>query len=435
MRSDRGREVPRVINRSLILCTVFFDALGYGLLLPVLPDVVRRFDSDPSSVSRTFGYFIVVYAVVQFVAAPVLGNLSDRYGRRPILLASLAGAAIDYLLMAYAPTLSLLLVGRIISGLTGASMAVAYAYMADISDERSRPENLGLVAAALGVGLVAGPGVGGALAQAGLSAPFLAAAGFNFLNFAVALVFLPESLGAGARRRLDFARWTPLVSLRPLFRASPLTRLFWCFLLLSLAGRATSSMWALFTAQRFAWSSVEIGASFAFMGLVMAIAQGALPRVLLKRLGDARALRMGLLLSAATYAAITFTTRGWQLYVIVAMSAFSAVAVPVLQSCMSRAVPPNAQGELQGSLASIASLSAIAGPLVYTNVFAHGIVVSRNELIMGAPFLVAAAFSLVAWLLAGRREVPRKTQPMPTALAKRTIDGLEGGSTWTRMDG
>lgn len=245
-------------SRKLILCTVFLDALGYGLLIPVLPDVVRRFDADPSSVSRYFGYFIAIYAVVQFAAAPVLGNLSDRYGRRPVLLASLVGAAIDCLLMAYAPTLSLLFVGRVISGLTGASMAVAYAYMADISDERSRPGNFGLVAAALGVGIVAGPGVGGALAQVGLSAPFLIAAGLNFLSFAAALVLLPESLGAGSRRRLDLARWTPLVSLRPLFRASPPTMLFWCYLLLYLAGRATSSMWALFTEQRFAWSSVEI---------------------------------------------------------------------------------------------------------------------------------------------------------------------------------
>ena len=422
-------------NRRIILGTVFLDALGYGLLIPVLPDVVRRFDPDPSSVSRYFGYFIAIYAVAQFAAAPVLGNLSDRYGRRPVLLASLAGAAIDYILMAYAPTLWLLFVGRVISGLTGASMAVAYAYMADISDERSRPEHFGLVAAALGVGIVAGPGVGGALARVGLTAPFLAAAGLNFLNFAVALVLLPESLGAGSRRRLKLARWTPLVSLRPLFRASPLTKLFWCYLLLYLAGRATSSMWALFTGQRFAWSSIEIGASFAYMGLITAVAQSALPRVLVRRLGDGRALRMGLLLSTVTYAAITFAASGWQLYVIIAASAFSVAVGPVLQSRMSHAVPPDAQGELQGSLASIASLSAIAGPLVYTSVFAHGIRGSQNVLLTGAPFLVAAAFSLAAWLLVGRREAPHETQQLPAATATRRADGLAGGSSWKRMGG
>lgn len=422
-------------NRRIILGTVFLDALGYGLLIPVLPDVVRRFDADPSSVSRYFGYFIAIYAVVQFAAAPMLGNLSDRHGRRPVLLASLAGAAIDYLLMAYAPTLWLLFVGRVISGLTGASMAVAYAYMADISDERSRPEHFGMVAAALGIGLVAGPGVGGALAHVGLSAPFLVAAGLNFLNLAAALVLLPESLGAGSRRRLEVARWTPLVSLRPLFRGSPLTRLFWCYLLLYLAGRATSSMWALFTGQRFAWSSSEIGASFAFMGLITAVAQGILPGVLVRQLGDGRALRMGLLLSIVTYAAITFATKGWQLYVIVAASAFSAAAGPVLQSRMSRAVAPDAQGELQGSLASIASLSAIAGPLVYTNVFARGIRGSQNVLLTGAPFLVAAAFSLAAWLLVARRRSSSVAPPMPTPRATRRADGLTGGFPWQRMDG
>jgi DHA1 family tetracycline resistance protein-like MFS transporter len=308
-------------------------------------------------------------------------------------------------------------------------MAVAYAYMADISDERSRAGNFGLVAAALGVGIVAGPGVGGALAQGGLKAPFLAAAGLNFLNFAAALVLLPESLADDSRRRLEPARWTPLVSLRPLFRSSPLTKLFWCYLLLYLAGRATSSMWALFTARRFAWSPVEIGASFAFMGLVMAAAHGALPRVLVQRLGDGRALRIGLLLSVVTYAATAFAARGWHLYVIVAVSAFSAVGGPVLQSLMSRATPPDAQGELQGSLASLASLSAIAGPLLYTSVFAHGVMGSQHALLTGAPFLVAAAFSLVAWLLVARRESPRKTVPMPAASMPRRAGGLAGGTS------
>lgn len=422
-------------NRRIILGTVFLDALGYGLLIPVLPEVVRRFDPDPSSVSRYFGYFIAIYAVVQFAAAPVLGNLSDRYGRRPVLLASLAGASIDYLLMAYAPTLWLLFVGRVISGLTGASMAVAYAYMADISDEHYRAANFGLVAAALGVGIVAGPGIGGALANFGLTAPFLMAAGLNILNFTATLVLLPESLGAGSRRGLELTRWSPLVSLRPLFRASPLTRLFWCYLLLYLAGRATSSMWALFTAQRFAWSSVEIGASFAYVGLITAIARGVLPRMLVKRLGEGRALRMGLFLSIVTYAAIAFATGGWQLYVIVAASAFSAAVGPVLQSRMSRAVPADAQGELQGSLASIASLSAIAGPLVYTSVFAHGIRDSQNVLLTGAPFLVATAFSLAAWLLVARRKEPNITQPIQTPTATRRADGRAGGFPWKRTDG
>jgi len=424
-----------VSGRSLVLGTVFLDALGYGLLIPVLPEVVGRFDADPARVSRYFGYFIAIYAVVQFVAAPVLGNLSDRYGRRPVLLVSLAGAAIDYLLMAWAPTLALLFVGRVISGLTGASMAVAYASLADVSDEESRPGNFGLVAAALGVGLVAGPGVGGALAGAGLTAPFLVAAGLNLLNFASALVLLPESLGVESRRRLEPARWTPLVALRPLFSASPLTRLFWCYLLRCLAGRAISSLWALFTARRFAWSPVEIGASFAFLGLVGAVAQAALPRVLVPRLGERRALGIGLLLGSVAYVAIAFAARGWHLYVIVTVSAFSAVGGPVLQSLMSRTVPPDAQGELQGSLASLASLSAIAGPLVYTSVYAQGIRGSTCGLLTGAPFLVAAAFSVVAWLLVAHRGAPHDTRTRPTASATRAAGGLAGGTAWTRMDG
>ena len=191
--------------------------------------------------------------------------------------------------------------------------------------------------------------------------------------------------------------------MRPLFRASPLSRLFWCYLLSLLAGRATSSMWALFTERRFRWSPVDIGASFAFMGMVVVFAQALLPRIVLRRLDEGRALRVGLLWSSATYVAIAFATRGWQLYVVLAASAFSVIVGPVLQSRMSRAVPSDAQGELQGSLASIASLTAIAGPLVYTNVFAQGIRSSEGVLLTGAPFLVAAVFSLAAWVLVARR--------------------------------
>mgnify|MGYP001409931516 CR=1 FL=1 len=393
--------------RRLILCTIFFDALGYGLLIPVLPDVLRRFDADPLFVSRYFGCFIAIHAVVQFVAAPALGNLSDRFGRRPILLASLAGAAIDYLLMAFAPSLLLLFVGRVVSGLTSAGTATAFAYMADISDEGSRPGNFGLVAAALGVGIVAGPGVGGALAEVGLPLPFLLAAGLNLLNFATALVLLPESAGAASRRPLALVRWTPIVALRPLFLPSPLTRLFWCYLLLLLAGRATSSMWALFTGQRFAWTPFDIGASFAFMGLATAVGQGVLPRILVNRFGEGRTLRTGMLLASATSAAIAFATRGWHLYAILAVSAFSAVVVPVLQSRMSRTVPGDAQGALQGSLASIASLTAIAGPLVYTNLFARGIRDGSHPWLTGVPFLVAAGFYLAAWWLVSRGEFRR----------------------------
>jgi DHA1 family tetracycline resistance protein-like MFS transporter len=393
------REISLVPGRVLILCTIFLDALGYGLLIPVLPGVVRRFGADTSFVSQFFGYFIAAYAVVQFLAAPILGGLSDRYGRRPVLLVSLAGAAIDYVFMAYAPTLTLLFVGRVVSGLTGASMAVANAYMADISDEKNRPGNFGLVAAALGAGIVVGPGVGEVLGHLGPKVPFLAAAALNLTNFAGALLFLPDSLSPTSRRRLAVARWNPLASLRQLFRSSSLTRLFWCYLLVHLAGRATSSMWALFTERRFGWSSFEIGASLAFLGLIMAVAQGALPRAVIARLGERRALELGLLLSAITYAAIGGATKGWMLYVIVVASAFSAVVGPVLQSLMSREVPTDAQGELQGSLASIASLTAISGPLLYTSVFAQAVRSSQSGFLEGAPFLVGAAFCALAWTL------------------------------------
>lgn len=388
--------MPRL---GLILCTVFLDALGYGLIIPVLPGVVRRFGADPSFVSQLFGLFVASYAVVQLLAAPILGGLSDRFGRRPVLLVSLAGAAVDYVFMAYAPSLPLLFVGRVVSGVTGASMAVANAYVADISDEKSRPGRFGLMAAALGAGIVVGPAMGGVLGQLGPKVPFLTAAALNLVNLAGALLVLPESLATTSRRRQPFAHWNPLASLRHLWRASPLTPLFWCYLLVHMAGRATSSLWALFTEHRFGWSSFEIGTSLAFLGLIMAVAQATLPGPAIAGLGERRALRLGLLLSAATYIAIGLATRGWMLYVMIAASALAAIAGPVLQSLMSRGVSDDAQGELQGSLASVTSLTAIAGPLLYTSVFAKAVRGSSGASLAGAPFLVGAAFCAVAWVL------------------------------------
>ncbi|MBN2526367.1 MAG: TCR/Tet family MFS transporter [Deltaproteobacteria bacterium] len=386
-------------GRIIILFLLFLDALGYGLLMPVLPGVVRRFNADPSFVSHFFGYFIASYAVVQFIAAPVLGNLSDRYGRRPILLTSLLGAAVDYLLMAFAPNLYLLFIGRVVSGLTGASIAVANAYMADISDDKNRTGNFGLVSAALGLGFVIGPGVGGTLGLLNPKLPFIAAAGMNLINFASALLFLPESLPNTSRRRLSAAQWNPLASLRQMFQISSLAILYWAYLLVYMAARATSTMWTLFTENRFGWSVAEIGVSLTFLGLIVALAHGILPRVAVAQLGEMRALRLGLMLSTATYVAIGLATKGWMLYVIIIVSAFSAVAGPVLQSRMSSAVQPDAQGRLQGSLASIASITGIVAPLIYTAVFAEGVRHAQNILLTGMPFFVAAVFSVIAWLL------------------------------------
>lgn len=383
----------------LILVTAFLDALGYGLIVPVLPEVVRRFYSDPGAVSHLYGYFVAAYAVVQFVAAPVLGALSDRYGRRPVLLVSLAGAAIDYLMMAFAPTFALLFVGRVISGLTGASMAVASTYVADISDDSNRSIRFGRLGAAIGLGIVIGPGVGGLLAHVGTAGPFVAAAALNFVNFAAAVCLLPESLRPGLRRPVDISRCNPLSSLGRLRRATAVRRLLWCHALVLLAARATSSLWALYTGQRFGWSAASIGASLAFIGLIGACAQGTLPRVLVARLGERRALTVGILVSVATYVAIGLATRGWMLYLIVAVTALAAVTVPLLQSMMARQVSADSQGELQGTLAALTSLTAIAGPLLYTNVFAH-VTKSQFAVVQGSPFLLAAVFCLVAWLLA-----------------------------------
>ncbi len=388
--------------RLLLATIVFLDALGYGLLVPILPGVVRRFGTAPSFVSQYYGYFISVYALAQFFAAPILGSLSDRYGRRPVLLGSLAGAAVDYILMAYAPTLSLLLMGRVLSGVTGASMAVANAYLADVSDQHERSADFGMVAAALGFGILGGPALGGLLSRYGLTVPFLSAALLASTSFAAALILLPESLAPASRRKLDLARWNPICSLGRLLGTAPASRWAWCYLLVYLAARATSSVWTLFTERRFGWSPLQVGASFALMGLAASLAQSLLPRAAIPWLGEERVLRFGLLVSFFSYMSMGLVETSWALCITVVIAAFSGVVCPVLLSLMSRRASPHAQGELQGNLGSMTSLTAVVGPLLYTEVFAR--TASKPSVIpVGAPFFLAAAFCLAAWLLTRAR--------------------------------
>lgn len=389
-------------RQHLMVSTVFLDALGYGLLIPVLPAVVRRFGGDAAFVSRWLGYFIASYAVVQFFAAPVLGALSDRFGRRPVLLVSLAGAAADYLLMAFAPNLVLLFAGRMLSGLTGANMAVANAFTADTCAAGGRAAAFGRIGAAMGIGIVIGPSVGGALAELGFRVPFLAAASLNLLNFSLCLLLLPESLPRSRRRAFELGRHNAVAQLIRLLRNPAARTLAWCMLLLYLAGRATSSLWPLYTEHRYGWTSLQVGFSLGFIGLVLAAAQGSLPGVLVRRLGDMKTLRIGLVASAVSNAAIGLATRGWMLYVIIACSAVGAVVVPSLHASLSKLFSASEQGELQGSLASMVSATAVVGPLLYTTVF--GWCAGPGELVPGAPFLLAAGLCGAAWLLARRAD-------------------------------
>lgn len=352
-----------------IFVTILLDAAGLGLLIPVLPDVIRRFSSDPAFVSRTFGWFVSVYALMQLVASPVLGSLSDRFGRRSILLGSLLGAACDYLFMAFAPTLPLLFVGRVVSGLTGASMTVAHSYIADVSEQKNRSANFGMIGAAWGLGFIVGPMIGGLLSSVGPKAPFLAAAALNLLNFLYGLAVLPESLPPARRRALVLKGLNPLASVVKVLRPSPFAGLVWLYFLIFLAGQIHPVNWTLYTQTKFGWTAWQVGMSLSFVGVMIAAGHGGLTRVLIPRLGEERALTAGVCVNLVSFALFGLATRGWMMYAVVVLFAFGGITMPALQSILAAHVPADRQGEMQGSLVSLGSLASILAPILYTRVF------------------------------------------------------------------
>ena len=370
-----------------IFVTILLDAIGLGVLIPVLPDVLRRFSSDPTYVSEHFGWFIGAYAFMQFVASPVLGNLSDRFGRRPILLCSLLGAAIDYQFMAFAPSLRLLFVGRAISGLTGATLTVASSYMADISDHDTRAGNFAMIGAAWGLGFIVGPLLGGALGTLGPRAPFVASAVLNAGNFLYGLLVLPESLPPSKRRKVEVRQLNPLASIWRVLKPSGFVVFVWIYFLVFLAGQVHPVNWTLYTETKFHWTARQVGVSLSFVGLMMALAQTQLTRRIVRRLGEYHALTLGLAVYAVTFGLFALAWKGWMMYAVVVVFSLAGVTIPAIQSIIGRHTPPDRQGEVQGSLVSLASLASLLAPLLFTRLFVH---FTRSG---AAPYFPGAAYA------------------------------------------
>lgn len=384
---------------SFIFATIVLDCLGIGFIVPTLPDVIRRLTANPADVNDYFGYFIAMYAAMQFFASPILGSLSDRYGRRPVLLFSLLGAGLDYLLMAFAPNLSILFIGRLISGLTGASMTVATSYIADVSDDKNRSANFGMIGAAFGIGFIIGPLVGGLLAEWGPSAPFVGAAILNLINFAFGLFVLPESLPSEHRRSIAIKSLNPLRSLAKILKPSPIFVLVIVYALQMLAGQVHPSAWTLYTQHKFGWSAADVGFSLAFVGVSVAFVQGFLTRKIIPKWGEPRALRFGLSIEFIGYGLWSLATHGWMMYAIMAFASLAGLGPPALRSIITKDVPQNEQGELQGSLISITSLMAIVAPLLYTHGFDWA-TRQAPEIYPGLPYGLASLFSFTALCLA-----------------------------------
>lgn len=389
---------------SFIFVTMVIEAMGFGIIMPVLPDVIRKFVTDESHVATTFGYFIAIYALLQFLFAPIMGRLSDKYGRRPVLLLSLFGTGVDYLFMALASSLPVLFIGRFISGLTGASYTVATAYIADISDDSNRAKNFGLIGAGFGVGFILGPALGGLVASHGLAVPFLVAAGLNIVNFLFGFFFVPESLRPELRRDFKIKELNPFKSLFILGGMSSIFLLVVAHVMIQLAGQTHPSIWAIYTEARYGWSPKEIGLSLGMVGVLHIISQGVFTGLFVKWLGENRVAKWGMLGEAFIFAAFGLATNGVMVYVILAISSIFGASQPVLQSLISKDISSDKQGELQGALMSLMSLTAVLNPLIMTRIFAYSSDKESSFYAPGAPYFLAGFFGLIAFIAVWRWE-------------------------------
>jgi MFS transporter, DHA1 family, tetracycline resistance protein len=402
---------PRRAAVLFIFVTVLLDILALGLIIPVLPLLIEDFrGGDTAYAARTIGVFGAVWAGVQFFAAPLLGSLSDRFGRRPVILLSNFGLAMDYVLMAMAPSLAWLFLGRVLSGVTSASIPTAYAYVADVTTADGRARAYGLLGAAFGVGFIVGPAVGGLLGQWGPRTPFWVAAGLSFANAMYGLFVLPESLPASRRAAFSWRRANPLGSLAFL-RAERHVRGFAVLhFLYQLAHQSLQSVFVLYTGYRYGWHSVQVGWSLAAMGVCSVTVQGGLVGPIVSRLGERRTLLAGLVSGTVGFTIYALApTSGWFIVGIPLMALWGLYG-PTSQGLVTRHVAPTQQGTLQGTLASVAMLTGLVGPVLFTQVFSAFIGPERAHL-PGAPYLLAALLLVVAVTVAVRVARPPADAP------------------------
>jgi DHA1 family tetracycline resistance protein-like MFS transporter len=387
---------------GFIFITLLIDITGWGIIIPVMPGLIQELTGGTvSDASKYSGYLISVYAIVQFVFAPIVGAISDRYGRRPVLLASLFGFAIDYLFLAFAPTLWWLFIGRIIAGVMGASFTTAGAYIADISEPEKRAQNFGIIGVAFGLGFIIGPVIGGLLGGFGLRIPFLVTAGLALLNGLYGYFILPESLKVENRRKFEWKRANPIGTLRSLFRYPVIAGLFASLAFLYVASHAVQSNWAYYTIEKFEWGTTQIGISLAVVGLMYAFVQGYLIRIIIPKIGQRRSVYIGLGLYAVGFILYAVATQGWMMYAFTIVYCLGGIAGPALQGIMSTVVPANEQGELQGGFTSLMSLSAIVGPFLMNSVlFAYFTGPETPYYFPGAAMAVGAIMVLISTLLA-----------------------------------
>lgn len=395
---------------SFIFITLLIDVTGIGLIIPVVPGLIEQLiHGSISDASRYSGWLAFAYAIMQFLFAPLLGNLSDKYGRRPVLLLSLLGLGIDYIFLAMAPSIGWLFAGRIIAGFAGASFTTATAYIADISTPQNRAQNFGMVGAAFGLGFILGPVIGGLLGEYGVRVPFIVAACLSLVNCLYGYFVLPESLAIENRREFQWKRANPIGSLKQLQKYPAVGGLILSFFLIYLAANAVQSTWSFFGIKQFNWTPKIIGLSLGLVGLLVGAVQGGLIRIVNPWLGNKKSVYAGLALYAIGLFLFSIATQSWMMFLFLVPYCLGGICGPALQSIISGQVPANEQGELQGGLTSVMSLTNIIGPILMTSLFSYFTKPAAPFHFAGAAFFLGGIFMTISLWLAYRTLRHNKT--------------------------
>ena len=388
---------------SFIFITLLIDVIGFGIIIPVVPKLIMELTGGGMSDASVYGgWLMFAFAAMQFIFSPILGGLSDQFGRRPVILISLFGFGLDYILVALAPSIGWLFVGRIFAGITGASFTTASAYIADVSTPEKRAQNFGMIGAAFGLGFIIGPVIGGILGQYGARVPFYAAAGVTLLNWLYGYFVLPESLSKENRRPFDWKRANPIGSLMHLRKYPVISGLVISLVCIYVAAHAVQSTWSYFTMEKLKWDETMVGYSLGVVGILVSLVQGLLIRYTTPLFGSKKSVYIGLALYTLGLILFAFASQSWLMFVFLVPYCLGGVAGPALQALMSNQVPANEQGELQGALTSLISVTSIVGPPLMTGLFAFYTKPTALVYFPGAPFLAGAVFMMVSLMMAMR---------------------------------
>jgi len=389
---------------GFIFITLLLDVIGLGIIIPVIPALIQELTGGSiSEASRYGGWLIASYALVQFLCAPIVGALSDKYGRRPILLLSLLGFGLDYLVLAVAPTIGWLFLARIIAGVFGASFTTGAAYIADVSSAEKRAQNFGLLGAAFGLGFIIGPVTGGILGEIGPRVPFYAAALVTFLNLTYGYFILPESLHKENRREFEWSRANPLGALFALKRYPSVAGLIGALTFIYLASHAIQGTWTYFSMEKFNWSESMVGYSLGLVGIMSALVQGLLIRIIIPKIGEYNTMITGIIFNICGCLLFSMASEGWMLLCFIIPYSLGGIAGPAIQGILSNQIPDNEQGQLQGALTSMMAATGIIGPLMMTSIFAYFTAENAPIYFPGAPFVTGAVLVAICLFLILRK--------------------------------